>query len=471
MPASSSSAEADQQRLVFQVGKRQYEIDAAPVLEIIRVPHITRVPHGPEALAGIINLRGKPVPVVSVARMLGASRRGEEGKLIVYDHGGPVGLLVQDVLRLSSDTAATPLKGLGDLLDAAFRMVRRAPAARAAGISSETKAEAGARLTTLLSFTVAGQLYGLPIRHVREVARTAEDIAVIPSTVAGVIGLIRMRDRVLPLLSLASLLGLETVAQEAGSHIIVIEHEGDLIGLSVDSLDLIRRLPDAAIDAVPAVLQRGSGEAQIEAIGRIAEAGLLIAILSPEKLFGHQAVVRALDQNTGAEAMSATPEREEAFEQFLIFQLGEEIYGLPIGSVDEVLRVPDDVTRVPGAPAFIMGLTNLRGKVVPLIDQSSRFDIEASARTTKARAIVVTLGNLQAGFVVDAVSEVKAIPSGALSAAPEFSSDRTEVFDRVAHIEADGRMILLIDPQELLTRAERDIVAAITDKKGVVTGS
>src|SRR5690606_35060563 len=105
----------------------------------------------------------------------------------------------------------------------------------------------------------------------------------------------------------------------------------------------------------------------------------------------------------------------------------------------------------------------------PSIDQRGCFSIQPPGQTSKARAIIVTLGDLQAGFVVDSVSEVKAIASDALSAAPEFSSDRTEVFDRIAQIEADGRMILLIDPQELLTRAERDVALAITGKEGVVT--
>jgi purine-binding chemotaxis protein CheW len=154
-------------------------------------------------------------------------------------------------------------------------------------------------------------------------------------------------------------------------------------------------------------------------------------------------------------------------QQFLIFQLGDENYGLPIGSVDEVVRVPSAVTRIPGTPAFVMGVINLRGKAIALIDQRARFDTPVQA-TAKARAIIVTLGTLQAGFVVDGVSEVKAVSSAALSAAPEFSSDRTDVFDRIAHIETDGRMILLIDPQQLLSRAERDIVAAIADDKTAV---
>ncbi|MVA12183.1 chemotaxis protein [Agrobacterium vitis] len=471
----TGSAKLDKPRhLLFRVGEQNYEIDASLVLEIIRVPHITRVPNGPAALKGIANLRGRPIPVLSMATMLSVSDTAgrNDGKIIVYDHGGGVGLLVDDVLQLSGENAATSLQGLNELLDAAFKVARRPPLERASFISNGLRPQTSAKLTALLSFRIGGQLYGLPLEHIREVTMFGGGLSVIPNAVEGVMGVIPMRNSVLPLVSLASLMGLDAHrALDGSSRIVVVEYDGELIGLVVDEIDVIHRLAEHTIDAVPAVLQKGRGDAQIEAIGRIAEGGLLISILSPEKLFGHHAVAQALIQNTGAKSMETTAEQNDAVEQFLIFQLGEENYGLPIGSVDEVIRVPGEITRMPGAPAFVMGVINLRGKAVPLIDQRRRFDAPTSAQTAQARAIVVTLGILQAGFVVDAVSEVKAVPSDALSAAPEFSSDQTEVFDRIAHIESEGRMILLVDPQELLTRAERDVVAAVArQEETAVTG-
>ncbi len=468
MTAPSSTADRDERQLVFQVGEKRYGIDARHVIEVVRVPHITRVPHGPDALAGIANLRGRPVPVLSMDRILDGARarQQQDGRIILYDRGEAVGLLVDDVLRLSADSTAAPLHGLGDLLDASFKVARRTPVERP-GFAETGAGEdnaGGETLTTLLSFRVAGQFYGLPLEHIREVALLAGDVATIPNAAAAVIGLIPLRDGVLPLVSLASLLGLE--AGQAGGEspsVVVVEHEGAWIGLVVDGVDVIRRLPDRAIDTVPPVLQRGRGDAQIAAIGRIAEEGLLISILSPGQLFGHHAVTQAIGQNIGAQSVEATPGKEDAVEQLLIFQLGDETYGLPIAAVDEVIRVPGDITRMPGAPDFVMGVINLRGKAVPLIDQRTRFSTPAATQTAKARAIILTLGSLKAGFVVDGVSEVRAVASANLSAAPEFSSDRTDVFDRIAHIEADGRMVLLIDPQALLDRAERDIVAAIAD--------
>lgn len=455
-------------RLVFRVGQQRHEIDADRVLEVFKAGHITRVPNGPAALKGIANLRGRPIAILSMGQILiGADAASpDDGMIIVYDHGGAIGLLVDNVLTLSKEATASPLEGLSDLLDTAFKTTRRAPVGRTASAEQDASMQASTTSTPILSFRVASQLYGLPLEDAREVAIMPSDVAVLPNGQETVMGLVSLRNSVLPLVSLASLMGLE-INQSAteNARIVIIEHEGDLIGLVVDEMDIIYRLPEQAIDTVPAVLQRGGGYAQIAAIGRIADGGRLISILSPEKLFGHDEVARVIGQQTGASQMETAPEADSTVEQFLIFQLGEEDYGLPIASVDEVVRVPADVTRIPGAPACVTGIINLRGRAIPLIDQRSRFDSPASMQTAAARAIIVTIGRVQAGFVVDAVSEVRALPAAILSAAPEFSSEQTNVFDRIAHIEEDGRMVLLVDPQELLTKAEREVVAAITEGK------
>ena len=90
MTASIPMADVDRQRLLFRVGEQRHEIDASQVLEVIRVPHITRVPNGPEALAGIANLRGKPIPILAMTKVLhgSATAAQNDGKVIVYDHAG-----------------------------------------------------------------------------------------------------------------------------------------------------------------------------------------------------------------------------------------------------------------------------------------------------------------------------------------------------------------------------------------------
>ena len=94
--------------------------------------------------------------------------------------------------------------------------------------------------------------------------------------------------------------------------------------------------------------------------------------------------------------MSNGQTQMEDAEQFIIFQLGEEFYGLPIGSVDEIVRCPDNLTRVPRAPGFVRGLMNLRGKAVPIIDQRQRFSVPGEKDSSRRRIVVVTIDGLQA---------------------------------------------------------------------------
>ena len=83
------------------------------------------------------------------------------------------------------------------------------------------------------------------------------------------------------------------------------------------------------------------------------------------------------------------------------------------------------------------------------------------ANERSRKVIVVTLGDVQTGFMVDKVSEVLAISAEELKASPQLQEHDSPLFDRIAIIERDGRVILLVDPKVLLDRAERDVLATL----------
>src|ERR1700684_398951 len=93
--------------------------------------------------------------------------------------------------------------------------------------------------------------------------------------------------------------------------------------------------------------------------------------------------------------------------QFIIFRMGDQDYGIPIAAVSEIARRPDHITRLPKAPAFVDGVMNLRGSVVPIVDLRRRFDLPSSKEPGSAqRILVLAVGSGKAGFIVDGVSEV-----------------------------------------------------------------
>jgi purine-binding chemotaxis protein CheW len=145
-------------------------------------------------------------------------------------------------------------------------------------------------------------------------------------------------------------------------------------------------------------------------------------------------------------------------ETFVIFRLGEEVYGLPIGAVQEVARYPESLARVPDAPDFVAGIMSLRGRAIPVIDTARRFGARGGQGPSR-RVIVIALGGVMTGLAVDAVSDVRSFPAEALQPAPDFEAGAA-VFDRIAVQDADG-MILLISPRGVIAAAERDLLAAL----------
>ncbi|RZJ79399.1 MAG: hypothetical protein EON88_33055, partial [Brevundimonas sp.] len=292
---------------------------------------------------------------------------------------------------------------------------------------------------------VAGQDYGLPLGAVVEVAVRPGAYQALPGGMVADLGVVPYRDGALPVVSLAALLGL-TEATDSRGGLVVVRIGEAVVGLAVDRLKQIRRVPEAAISDTPAVLNRGGGEAMIASIARLGEREGVLSILSPETLFRDEALAHILAE--GRQEMQAVTTAETAErENILVFRLGDETYGLPAAMVDEVLRLPDALTRVPNAPAFIEGVMNLRGRVVPVIDQGARFD--APRTDGGARKVIVTsVGGLHAGFIVDGVSEILALTPTDFRPASELLSGERAVFDRVATV--GDRVILMVDPQALL---------------------
>ena len=117
------------------------------------------------------------------------------------------------------------------------------------------------------------------------------------------------------------------------------------------------------------------------------------------------------------------------------------------------------MARLPKAPAFVDGVINLRGIVVPVVDLRKRFDIEAKEHESRQRILVLAISGRKTGFMVDSVSEVLTVSSDLIRPAPEISPEQMRLIGRVANLDAQDRMIFLVDPAQLLNQIETDVLA------------
>ena len=154
-----------------------------------------------------------------------------------------------------------------------------------------------------------------------------------------------------------------------------------------------------------------------------------------------------------------------ADEQFIIFRLGDQDYGIPIAAVSEIARPPQHITRLPKSPAFIDGVMNLRGSVVPIVDLRRRFDLNGTEQPGSRRILMLAIGGVTAGFLVDSVSRIMKVPIDSICPAPELSPEQMRLISRLVNLEASGQLILLVDPAQLLDQVEADLLAKFAHSK------
>lgn len=143
--------------------------------------------------------------------------------------------------------------------------------------------------------------------------------------------------------------------------------------------------------------------------------------------------------------------------QYVTFTLEEEIYGINVMQVQEVLR-EIEVAPVPGAPHYVTGIINLRGNVVSVIDARTRFGLEQKQSTPFTRIIVIEALQQIIGILVDSVAEVVDIEMSEIETAPNVGNAETARYiDGV--VSRDDKLLILVDLNKLLTEAELGEIA------------
>ena len=144
-------------------------------------------------------------------------------------------------------------------------------------------------------------------------------------------------------------------------------------------------------------------------------------------------------------------------QQLVVFELANENYGLDISAVEGIIKM-QAITKMPQAPSFVEGVTNLRGTVVPVIDLRKRFGIVSLDHTKDTRIVVVYMEKTKIGMIVDGVSEVLRIPEEAIEPTPPMVSNVNTAFIRgIAKLE--NRLVTLLDLSKVLSLEEQAILS------------
>lgn len=143
--------------------------------------------------------------------------------------------------------------------------------------------------------------------------------------------------------------------------------------------------------------------------------------------------------------------------QWVTFQLEEETYGINVMQVREVLR-HTEIAPVPGAPDYVLGIINLRGNVVTVIDTRSRFGLMQGDITDSTRIIVIESERQVIGILVDSVAEVVYLRSSEIDTTPSVGTEESAKFIQGVS-NRDGNLLILVDLNKLLSDDEWDDMA------------
>ena len=165
----------------------------------------------------------------------------------------------------------------------------------------------------------------------------------------------------------------------------------------------------------------------------------------------------SISKHAAADAADHSPQ------QYLTFSLGGEVFALGILNVKEIIEF-GQITEIPMMPAFIRGVINLRGAVVPVIDLSARFGGSSSTVSRRTCIVIVELGDGEErqdlGVIVDAVNEVLEIPRADIEPPPSFGARiRADFIQGMGKV--DGHFVIILNVERVLSTEEITLLASM----------
>ncbi len=155
----------------------------------------------------------------------------------------------------------------------------------------------------------------------------------------------------------------------------------------------------------------------------------------------------------------AVESANDSISQWVTFYLDSEKYGINVMSVQEVLRITD-IAPVPGAPHYVLGIINLRGNVVTVIDTRTRFGLSEKESDDATRIVIIESDGQVIGILVDSVAEVVDLRKAEIENTPNVGNDESSKY--IQGVSSQGeQLLILVDVDKLLTEEEWDEVSSL----------
>ena len=475
------------QLVTFRLAGEELALPIKSVQEIIKLPEITRVPNTPSYVDGIGNLRGQILPVVNLRKRLGLEdkERDDATRVVVINSGGvTTGFVVDsvsEVMHIEKNVLEAPpetssgiegqyLRGIAKIDDGKRlvlilaedqvlpELAELSEIHSIAQVANESVEKSSvhhqSEVEQLVTFNVADEEFAVGIMQVKEIIRVTE-ITPVPKAPEYIVGVLSLRNQLLPIMDLRILFG-EIAAKEKvdAQRIIVVDLEGVLTGILVDSVSEVLTLEKKSIEPPPVIVSRGESN-RLRGVGKLENGKRLLMLLNIDRLVSKNDQKKMLEAVGNTEGdlnkMEKAVEKSSEEMQLVCFKVDHEEYAVSIMKVQEIIRI-NEITAVPKTKDYMKGIINLRGTVVPVVDMRTRFGLKVPKNQEQCRIVVVNIKGKTTGLIVDSVSEVLRVAKSQIEPPPSSVANLDGKFiDGVGKFNEGKRIIVLINVDCLLS--------------------
>lgn len=155
-------------------------------------------------------------------------------------------------------------------------------------------------------------------------------------------------------------------------------------------------------------------------------------------------------------------EEDTQKDKYLTFSLGDEVYGIEIRVVIEIIGI-QVITEVPEVPEYVRGIINLRGKIIPVVDMRLRFRREFREYNDRTCVVVIEVGDVLIGLIVDRVSEVLTIPAGNVVPPPKLKASQNKYICGIGKLPDSETVTLLLDWDKLFSEQDEELLGGMAE--------
>ncbi len=457
-----------EQALIFKLDGCEYAINNDLLLQIIRIPELTRISYVSKSILGLCSINGQIIPVLDTLKLLVSDE--SDSNIDILDINARILLIKHEELFLAfvvqevvtsidviskdmefMDNEDSPIIGFMKYQESVVqilsfdRLIQNAkmPILQSKNIHEVQKQEKVKKNIEYreeeqyLIFNMGDEKFALFIDLLREIIVNRDHITPIANTPDEVLGLITIRNEVLPVIDLRIYFK-KTPIKSNKNRILIVRVGDSIVGVLVDAILDIKELKKSEIEILPEKFR----DFKISGISK--QNSDLISVISKDYLKTLSKNVLAYTQTQDRDSEKELGRRRsDLFNEVAIFSLGEEEFAIDMQDVNEIIRY-ENFTVIPSVDDYIVGMINLRGEILPVISLKSKLGYQNSFNDD-SKILISTLDGEKLGILVDEVQEIKDVPVELI----KENSSENSIFPKTILLNNGERIILTISIKNL----------------------